>query len=293
MKAIAAYHPVVLLVYFAVMLGTVMFTASPVLLWLALVGGLLAGLAGRRPGEVLKTLGIGLLFCLAVAAANPLFSQNGATPLFFLWERPITLEAICYGLQIACMLVTAMTWFACMNRVMRDDKLLYLFGRVAPRITTLLTAALRFVPRFAAQQKRIRMAGAGLGLFGGESWAERLRSNGRVFGVLVGWSLEQAVAAGSAMQARGYGLKGRSRFSLFRFTGRDAGLLVLILLAAGLCLPALLRGAVTVTFYPRLVLPPVTPAALACYIGFGILSFLPCILEGKEALAWKYYRSKI
>lgn len=293
MQAFATYHPVVLLLYFAVMLGTVMFVANPILLALALAGGLCALLIGSRPSNILKTLGFGLLFCLIVAAVNPLFSQNGVTPLIFLNQRPITLEAICYGLQMAGMLVTSAVWFGGFHRVMRDDKLLYLFGRFAPRITTLLSAALAFVPRFVAQQKRIRMAGMGLGLFHGETFAERLRSSCRCFGVLVSWSLEQAVAAGTAMQARGYGLKGRSRFSLFRFTPRDGGMLALILLLIGLSLPAMLTGAITVTYYPRMVFAPLTPTAMACYIGFGLLSLLPILSEGKEALVWHYYRSRI
>ena len=44
---------------------------------------------------------------------------------------------------------------------------------------------------------------------------------------------------------------------------------------------------------PRISGLNLTPYAAAVYISFGILSFLPFIIEVKEAVVWKYYISKI
>ncbi len=293
MGAFRTYHPIVLVIYFLALLGICMFTVNPIFLLLALLGAICVGGMGKTFFSICKTLAIGFAFCLLVAAINPLFSQNGATELFFLLERAVTLESVVSGGVIALMLFVSLSWFSILQRVITEDKLLYLFGRIAPRLTALISAALRFIPRFRAQHKKIHTASKGLGLMRDTTLPERMQSSGREISVLVSWSLEQAVVAGSSMQARGYGLKGRSRFSLFRFTSRDLALLIILILTIAVCLPGFISGAANVTFYPKMVFPPQTIWVNISYFGFGFFSMLPAIIAGKEALQWKYYRSKI
>ena len=38
---------------------------------------------------------------------------------------------------------------------------------------------------------------------------------------------------------------------------------------------------------------PLSPFSVAVYAAFGLLSFLPFVIEAKEALVWKYYISKM
>ena len=228
-----------------------------------------------------------------IAVTNPLFSHNGVTPLFFLNGNPVTLEAILYGLDIAVMLVAVMYWFKCYNHIMTSEKILFLFGRMIPKLSLLLSTALRFVPLFKAQIKKIHQAQKAMGLYTGSSYVDKLRSAVRVFSAMLTWSLENAIDTGDSMKARGYGLKGRSHFTLFRFTARDGLLLGGALLLMVLVLLGLMLKEIAFSFYPRLTPIRTTPLALAVYIAFGLLAFLPFIIEVEENIRWKALLSSV
>ncbi len=74
--------------------------------------------------------------------------------LFYLKTGPVTLEAIVYGLVLASMLFISILWFSCYNKVMTTDKFVYLFGRVIPALSLVLSMVFRFVPRFGQQLTR-------------------------------------------------------------------------------------------------------------------------------------------
>ncbi len=293
MNAFAAYHPTVLLTYFLSVLVVSMFALHPVLQAAALLGGLVfcALLQSRR--RTAADLAFYLPLFLLIAVTNPLFSHNGVTPLFFLNGNPVTLEALLYGVQIALMLVGVLFWCKCYSKVMTTDKFLYLFGRVIPKLALVLSMALRFLPLFLRRAREVRRAQKTLGLLAAKSRVDRIRGEMRVFLAVISWSLEHAMALSSAMKARGYGLKGRTQFSLFRFTPGDGVLLGVSLALFGLTLAGMATGATRFAYYPRLTAPPASPLGLLALCAFAVLCALPAILEGKEWLTWSFCKSKI
>ena len=106
---------------------------------------------------------------------------------------------------------------------------------------------------------------------------------------LVGWSLEGAVEQTDSMKARGYGLKRRTTFHLFHFESRDFRFLCGVLILFGICVIARAFGHGTMEFYPRMDAVITGQSGIVLYILFGVLAYLPAILEGKEALVWRYY----
>ncbi|MGI6260510.1 MAG: energy-coupling factor transporter transmembrane component T [Acutalibacteraceae bacterium] len=293
MNTFASYHPAVLMLYFIAVLLIAMFTQNPVLLALALLGGVSFCTLLERPKDFLHNMAFYIPLFLMIAITNPLFSHNGVTPLFFLNGNPVTLEAVLYGLDIAAMLVAVMYWFKCYNHIMTSEKILFLFGKVIPKLSLLLSTALRFVPLFKAQIKKIHQAQKAMGLYASNSYVDKLRSAVRVFSAMLTWSLENAIDTGSSMKARGYGLKGRSHFALFRFTARD-GLLsgaAVFLLALVLLGTALKETAFS--FYPRITALSASPIAILAYLAFGLLVFLPFLLEIVENMRWKALLSSI
>lgn len=293
MNAFAGFHPAALMLYFVTVLLFTMFTWNPVLLALSLAGGMAFVTALERPRELGRNLAFYLPLYLMIAVINPLFSHNGVTPLFFLNGNPVTLEAVLYGLDIAVMLVAVLYWFKGYSHVMTSDKFLFLFGRAIPRLALVLSTALRFVPLLKVQIRRVGRTQKAMGLYAADSYVDKVKGGLRVFLFLIAWSLENAVETGDSMRARGYGLKGRSHFSLFRFTPRDGVLLGGTLAALLVLLAGFASGAVAFVFYPRITALPVSPLAAACYVVFGVLTLLPFILEAEENAKWRYYRSKI
>ena len=95
------------------------------------------------------------------------------------------------------MLVAVLIWFRCFNLVITDDKWLYLTAKISPKISLLLSSALRFVPLLKEQSKKIKNAQKAMGLYSSESWFDKLKSVLRVYSALIGWSLEKAVDTGA------------------------------------------------------------------------------------------------
>ncbi len=244
----------------------------------------------KHPGKALLLYG---LLLLASTVSNPLFSHHGATPLFFLNGNPVTQEALLYGANLGLLFVAVLAWFTCLNLVLTQDKLLYIFGRVSPKFGALLSGALRWLPRLRHQAEEIRRAQRILGLYTSDSWLHRLHGTLRVYSALTTWGLENALHAGASMQARGYGLPGRRAYAPFYFKRADATLLACILAADALLLPALLTGQFAFVFYPTLQIPAANPFGVIGLFAFALLAFFPWILEIKEATLWKYYNSKI
>lgn len=293
MKAFGNYHPIVLMVYFLSVLLIAMFVWNPVLQTLALLGGIGFCILLQSRRETASDAAFYLPLFLMVAVTNPLFSHNGVTPLFFLNGNPVTLEAFVYGFAIAVMVVAVMVWCKCCTKVITSDKFLYLFGKAIPKLSLVLSMALRFIPMFQRQSRKVARAQKAMGLYSSKGYVNKARSRMRILMAMISWSLENSMETAASMQARGYGLKGRSSFSLFRFDPRDGVVLAASLLLVGLTLLGVGMGETDFFFYPRLSALPATWLALVVYSVYGILAFLPFILEVKESIQWNYYRSKI
>lgn len=290
MRRFADHNPVAVAAYFLAAAGVCMFSMEPVILVLSLAGALLCqGVVGelRQWRAHLYTL---LLFA-GMAVINPFISHNGVTVLFVMNHNPITLEALVYGVAAGGMIVAVLYWFRSFTAVMTSDKLLYIFGSLSPKLALMLSMALRYVPLFTQQASRVSQSQKALGLYKEDNLIDRVKAGMRVFSVMVTWTLENGIITADSMSGRGYGTGRRTRFSIFRWTLDDVLLLVTSLLLAGLSLYGLADR--TFTYYPAITATPVTARALAGFISYGLLTLLPAIITGKEALKWHCLRSKI
>ena len=292
MSALDNVNPIAAFLWLMMVAGISMFCFNPAILAISLLGALLFFIARNpdaRPSAHLPYL---LLFALS-ALLNPLFNHNGATVLFVLNDNPVTLEAIYYGAAMGGMILAVLYWFRSFQQIMTSDKLLYVFGSALPKLTLILSIALRYIPLLRKQAKRGRDAQKALGLFRDENLLDRLRGELRIFSVLVSWALENGIITADSMCARGYGVGRRTRFALFRFQLRDGLLCLGCLLLGGCTIAAIASGALACSFYPRYAL--LSPNALGCaaYACYTILALFPALLEVEERIRWKSLKSKI
>ena len=211
MNMFSSKHPVVLMMYFAAVVLITMLTLSPVILAISAAGALAYFAALRGGREFMGNLAFYIPLYILIAVTNPLFSHNGETILFFLNDSRVTLEAVYYGMDMALMLVGVIFWFKCFSEVMTSDKIIYLFGRVIPKLSLILTMSLRFVPLFKQQAVKISRAQKTMGLYSSKSVTDKVLGGIRVFSALITWALENAIDTADSMKARGYGLGGRTR----------------------------------------------------------------------------------
>lgn len=292
MNTLAELNPIAAFLWLILTAGIAMFLMNPTMLLISLTGALSYYLL-RNPDTRLKEhAGYLMLFGLSVLL-NPIFSHAGSSVLFVLNDNPVTLEAVLYGLVFGLMLLSALYWFRSFQQIMTSDKLLYVFGSALPKLTLILSIALRYIPLLRQQAKRVRDAQRALGLFRDESLIDRIRGEVRIFSVLVSWALENGVITADSMSARGYGIGRRTRFALFRFRMRDGLACLLCLLLSGITIWAAASGSLSCSYYPSFTMPAPTPLAIAATIAYALLSLLPVIMEVEEMIRWKFLKSKI
>ena len=287
--AFSTYHPVVNFIYFTLVLVFAMFLMHPVCLALSFIAAFTYSLRlnGRR---VLRfNLKYMLPLMLLTALLNPLFNHQGMTVITYLGTgNPLTLESILYGLAAAAMLVTVIGWFSCYNAVMTSDKFIYLFGRIIPSLSLLFSMVLRFVPRFKAQLKTVSAAQRCIGR---DTSTGTLRQRARhaiaIISIMTTWALENAIETADSMKARGYGLPGRTAFSIYHFERRDKQGLLLILCLGVYVLIGAIYGSLGFSYFPALRYAPITPYSISVFIAYPLLLTLPLIIDRKEDARWK------
>ncbi len=293
MRDFGSYHPLVLMAYFAAVIAVAMFSVHPVMLALAVAGGIMYYCSVTDRGIIFRNLLVYMVFFVMITVTNPFFSHKGATILFFIDSNPVTLEAFYYGMSIGAMVVGVMLWFGNYSAVMTTDKFLYLFGRVMPRLTLIFSMVLRFIPLFRNHLKKVSDSRRALGGYAEKGPAARIRSAAGVFSIMITWSLEMAVSVADSMKARGYATYKRSNFSLYRFAGRDLRMLILTGLLTAAVLAGMASGRLDFAYYPYMTEIRPDPGVLPFYAAYACLVFLPSAIQIKENIEWKYLISKI
>lgn len=219
----SSYHPIINFLYFALVQVFSMCFMHPVSLLISLgcAAAYNIDLNGRK--AVKFQLAFLLPMMLMAAVINPAFNHKGATILTYLpTGNPLTLESMAYGVAAAMMLASVITWFSCYTAVMTSDKFVYLFGRVIPALSLVLSMTLRFVPKFKAQLHVVSEAQRCVGRdVSNGSMLQRLKNAITILSIMITWALENAIETADSMKSRGYGLPGRTAFSIYRFDDRD------------------------------------------------------------------------
>lgn len=283
-------NPAAAAVYFLMTAGIAMFSMNPVILSLSLAGSLIYFFL-RGSSDSLKSHLYLLLLFIIMAVINPLVNHNGATVLFVMNDNPITLEALVYGTAASAMIISVVYWFRSFTAIMTSDKLLYIFGRLSPKLALILSMALRFVPMFSRQIKKTEQTQKAMGLYKEDNIADSIKGKTSIFSIIITWGLENGIITADSMTARGYGCGKRSGFSVFRWRKSDTLFLIITALLFSLTIYGLYN--VTFSYYPYIKFSEHGIFAVAGYAAYGILVLLPSFLEAKEALRWKYLKSKI
>jgi len=197
----------------------------------------------------------------------------------------MTLESLVYGVVLGMIGAGVCMWFSCVFSVFTTDKVVYLFGKVSPRLSLFLAISLRMIPRIKKEAKRINMAqqGIGRGANQGNRW-QRFRNCLRILSMLITWTIDSLTVASESMRSRGSSLRGRKAFSIYRFDNRDRAYVIGLFLCLTLSMMAVLLGQTDMVYDPRIIWTKVNP--LFC-VGYAVLCLMPLGLE-----VWTEYRFK-
>ena len=293
MKYFDRLHPAVAFVYFALMIAISMLTTNPVVIAVSYLSSIVfcGMLIGGK--QLIVSLAYNLPLLILLSATNPIFVHKGETILFFLNDNPVTKEAILYGVFASMMIMSVFYWFKCYSTVMTSDKFIYLFGRIIPKLSLVLSMSIAFIPKLKRKYKEIDEAQKALGIYSGKGMVDKIRSKFRVLSILLTNSLESSIDTADSMRARGYGLKGRSSYAIYKMTASDKILCALFVLVGTASIVLIVLGTVDFNFYPTLSPISLQALQIVAYAIITAFAFAPTILEVKENVLWRCLKSKI
>lgn len=283
------YHPFINLIYFAFTISFSLVLTHPLAQGISLVCAVIYAVSINGKKSVIFLLKYCLPMVLLTAFINPAFNHEGATTLlYFPNGNPLTLESILYGFSAGVMIITTLMWFSSFNRVMTTDKFIYLFGKVIPALSLVLSMSLRFVPKFKSQMQTVTEAQRSIGRdVSNGSLFERTKTAIHIFSIMITWSLENAIETADSMKSRGYGLKGRTAFSIYRFEERDKYALLWLSFCGLFIIAGALLNAFGFRYFPDIRYAAFDMTTIPFYYVYSALCITPVILNFKEEKKWK------
>ena len=279
-------HPAVNFIYFsAVIAGTILFN-HPIFLLISYVCGFLYSI--KRGGW--KALAFNAVLIPLVAAFALYYSNFNHFGVTVLRQNMIgnnmTAESLVYGFVLGVTAAGVLMWFSCIYSVFTTDKVVYLFGKVSPRLSLFLAILLRMVPRIKREAKKINTAQRGIGRGANQGNVfQRLRNSIRILSILITWTIDSLTLASESMRSRGSSLRGRKAFSIYRFDNRDRAYVIGLFVCLTLTMMAVMLKQTDILYDPRIIMTPITAMSYLFYTGYALLCLMPLGLE-----VWTQYR---
>lgn len=295
MNEFKTYHPIVNFIYFVFVIGFSCFFMHPICLCISLVCGFTYSVMLKGKKAIKTNLIYMLPMLIVMALINPAFNHEGMTIIEYLPSgNPLTLESIIYGLAAATMIVSVICHFSCYNEIMTSDKFIYLFGKIIPAMSLIISMTLRFVPKFTAQLKVVSNAQMSMGRDASNgSIIKRAKYGLGILSIMTTWALENAIETADSMKSRGYGHPGRTAFSIFTFDKRDKKAFSAILILGLYTLIGNLYGGMYFRYFPTMKGTELSLFGLSVFASYLLLCISPIIIELWEVRKWKSLRSKI
>ncbi|MBE6038735.1 MAG: energy-coupling factor transporter transmembrane protein EcfT, partial [Anaerofustis stercorihominis] len=158
-----SYHPTINLIYFtAVILFSISFR-HPVFLAVSFVCAFMYSV--KLNGMKALVFNICLVPLIVIYAFwYSYYNHFGMTYISQNFTgNNITLESLIYGFVLGVMMASVVMWFSCVYAVVSTDKIIYLFGRISPKLSLFISIILRTVPRVKARAKKINLAQQAIG----------------------------------------------------------------------------------------------------------------------------------
>lgn len=289
------YHPLVNFAYFVAVIAFSMVFTNPICEGIGFLAAFLYSIKlGGKKSAVSELLCI-LPIVILSALLNPMFNHEGVTIITYLPSgNPLTLESIACGLGTALMLSCVICIFSCFNKIMTSDKFMYLFGKMVPSLSLMISMTLRFIPRFIEHAKEIGAAQECVGRSMHDGGIiMRTKNAVRQLSILITWSMENAIETADSMKSRGFGTGKRTAFSNFKFEKRDIYALTGITVLAVYIFWGAKNKVLSFRYFPSIVKIKFSPYALSVFGVYLILFCIPIILEITEEIRWRKSESKI
>ena len=279
------YHPSVQLLYLVAVLFCAMFTLQPFYVILSFGIGTIYSIFLNGVTKYLKMLRLILFMFFIIVIVNPLTNHRGNTVLFTLFDEKITLESLLYGLCSGGMLMAVFVWFQCYQALITNDKFMFLFGRIAPTSSMVVSMIMNFIPMTTKKYHEIAYAQKGIESVDGikkKKKMDKLKNSIRIAGILMSRCLEDSIETAASMKSRGYGCEKRSHFSKYTIMSRDVISLVVLMGLFVYSVIGIVGTNAKFNFFPAITAFEYGVIDIIKFALYIILLLYPLIIEAKD-----------
>ena len=289
-----SYHPAINFIFFGAALAMTVFFNHPVFLVISYLTSFAYSvkLSGRKT-VVFNLILIPLMAAWALWYSS--YNHFGVTELSVnLIGNTVTVESLVYGGVIAVIAASVIMWFSCIHTIISTDKVIYLFGKVSPRFSLYFSILLRMVPHIKARAKKISAAQRCIGRGARQgNLFRRMHNFFRIMSIIITWTLESFAETSDSMRSRGYTLKGRTAFSIYRFDNRDRSFVTGIFWCLIVILMGVLLDQTRILYNPEIIMNRITPVSIIFYAAYAAVCLLPMALQMAGEYRFKKLREGI
>lgn len=284
MDRFSRFNPKSCFLFFVLEIVLCLLIFNPAFLAVSLLSSLFYSvkLEGKRAVKRFFTFILPLIFFIGLF--NMIFAHYGETVLFTVFLYDFTLESFFYGINQGAMFSIVILWLSCYSIVMTSDKFLSVFSKTAPNCSLVFSMVLSFIPRLRKNAEEINDAGKLIDT--GENKLKKSISN---FSALITMTLEESIEVSDSMKARGFN-KNRRAYSKYGFSFSDGVIITVSIILFAVMLYYKISGKTLFIFEPAMAFNYFSPLSLAVY---GVMSFLPLIVDLWEDVKWLYLKQKI
>ena len=192
-----------------------------------------------------------------------------------LYEESI-LFGFCVGVRIAVIIML----FGCMFAIISSDKVIYIFGRISPKLSLYIAIMLRSIPRIKQRGEKIDLGRKGIGKsYSQGSIIARMKNGMAHISSVISITIEDFIDSSNSMKARGYSLKGRTSFSLYEIDNRDRGFIITMYFFIIMIWGAWVLGYTNIYYDPKIVISGYGATDILFCLIYGLLLGMPLISE--------------
>lgn len=278
-------HPITTFLFFMFSFSVCLLSSNPYLIAICFITGALYGakLQGKRClSYLIKFI---FPFIVLITVFNGFVNHYGVSVLFVLKDgNNFTLESLVYGFVSAVKIANMLLWLECFNEIITSEKIIFLFGRLSPRIALILSMVLRFIPLIRSQSEEIIKAEKGIGNANNKNNFDKIKKALRRISILISWVLEKGIDTSDSMRARGYGLKSRTSFNSYIFSVKD--LISILVFIFSFMVLVLAKEKLEAFYNPIIIIPDIDLIHLfILFLFFTVLS-TPILFDIWEEKRW-------
>lgn len=271
-------HPICVFIYFCGVFVLSMAVTGPVFAAVSFVCALICRTYSCGKKAFISSVKTALPIIVFLTAVNPLVNTRGLTVLFHFFTRPVTYEAVIYGLSSGFMLASIILWFALFNDMSVADSIIDVFSSKLPASSLTVVMILRYIPSLMKTAKdvseiRNTLVPQEKGRF------SSIKSMLDVSTVVFEKTLEDSIETARSMKARGYrGGEKRISSRVFRLSDKKCVAVVLLSLV---CCAVFLIFCDKFVFYPYIETPE---NILLAVFSLSVYFTLPVLSDGKDLI---------